>query len=689
MIFKTTRNFLSLWLLVFSYQAYADFNDENLLALLELMETDIATGTSLEQRYTPAVTSVVSADDIQRSGARTLFEALEQVPGLHVYPSKNFVMKPGVSIRGVQTVFNSQVLILIDGVRQNSALNGSPVLHFMMPTSSIQRIEVIRGPGSALYGADAFSGVINVVTKKYVHIEEEFGIRYGSFNTQESWLNTRGETGDVKMGLTLSLMKSDGDKSRVIENDRQTLFDGLFGTNASLAPGAINSEYQTLYVSADASYKNYELNFTSQNSQNIGTHDGAGRSLDPTGKISRMNMALDLKHSNRTLFNDTLIKSSMAYTYSDGLGDYVTFPPGASLPFGAGGTLFTFPDGAIIKAGAKESSYQVKTNLIYKGANKHTINVGLGLRYEKLSTTDERNFGAGVITGTLTDVTGSEFTFLPDESRTNVYALLQDEYVMSRRLRFTSGIRYDHYNDFGSTVNPRLALVWQKNEDLTFKAMYGRAFRAPSFGELYFRNNPVNLGNVNVQPETIDTVEVAMDYRAPVYTKLNIFYYQAKDLIDSVPNIDGTVSAQNNTDQNGYGLEIELEYQIYAQLLLSGNYAYQKSENADTKQPVADAPVQQLFVQLQYQINTDWGFNAQYNYIGERKRSVNDPRPALQADSLVNLTLQSRNIWKNVDVLVSVRNAFNQDYREPSLSVISNDYPMRSRYIFGEVRYRF
>jgi len=663
--------------------------EDNILALLELMETDIATGTPLEQRYTPAVTSIVSADEIRRSGSRTLFEALEQVPGLHVYPAKNFVMKPSVSIRGIHTDFNSQVLILVDGVRQNSGLNGSPALHYTIPATAIQRIEVIRGPGSALYGADAYSGVINVITKKYEHIENEVGARYGSFNTGEGWINTRGKAGDVKMGLTLSLMKSDGDNSRTINVDQQTIFDGIFSTSASLAPGPLNTDYETLYMSADASYKNYELNFITQNSRKIGTQDGAGRALDPPGDIERMNMALDFKHSNTTLLKDTDIKSSLTYTFYDALGTYNIYPAGATLPLDTGGALFTFPSGAIINAGAKENSYLAKINFIYSGINNHTLNFGMGYRHEKLTTTDERNFGSGVVTGTLTDVSGTDFSFLPDKSRTNMYALLQDEYTISNSLGLTAGLRYDYYDNFGATVNPRLALVWKQSDATTIKTLYGRAFRAPSFGELYFRNNPVNLGNPDVQPETIDTLELSIEHQAPVHTKLNLFYYQAKDLINSATNTDGTVSAQNNKDQNGYGLELELEYTIISGLVINGNYAYQHSEDADTKQKTADAPVHQMFAQLQYRINTNWNTSAQYHYIGKRYRAQNDSRETLEGDSLVNLTLESRNLWKNVDILASVRNLFDTGYREPSLPVIPSDYPMRGRYVFAEIRYRY
>jgi len=660
------------------------------MSLLELLETDIATGTPVSQKFAPAVTSIITADEIRKSGARTLHEALESVPGLHVFPSSAFVMKNNISIRGIHTSINQQVLVLFDGIRINSVFSGAPALHFTMPTSAIHRIEVIRGSGSALYGADAYSGVINVITKSWSNTTDEIGASYGSFNRWETYITKSAEVGEATIALALSLSKSDGDNDRIVTNDAQTNFDNIFGTSASLAPGSLNTEYDRLYFNADINYKNFDFNFKLQDLKDLGSQEGASQALDNDGKINNSQKIFNIKHTNKSLLKDTVIKTNLTYFFYDVFANYTLFPVGATLPFNSDGSLHTFTNGAFIYAGAEETSYRTNINVIYDGIEKHRINSEIGYRYEKTETQDIRNFGAGVVnTGTITDVTGTQFAFQPSHKRRSYYALIQDEYNINDTLSLTSGVRYDKYNDFGSTVNPRLALVWQASNDVTVKTMYAKAFRAPSFGDLYFQNNPVNIGNPNIQPEEIDTYEITLNYSAPVHTKLNIFYYKAEDLIASVANPNGTTTAQNSKNQNGYGLELELEYNINQDFVLRGNYSYQHSKDDDTEERVADAPAHQTFVQLQYHPNANWNVNTQYFYIGKRYRTSTDTRPALKADSLVNLTIERKNILQGLDFTLSARNLFDEDYREPSDGALPNDYPMQGRYIFGEIRYLF
>ena len=124
----------------------------------------IATGTAKPIRFAPSIASVITIDDIQRSGARTLAEVLESVPGIHISDSVLFD-DDLISIRGVHTSNNPQVLVLIDGVEVRHLFTAARPAGFRLPLGNVHRIEIIRGPGSAIYGADAFSGVINVITK--------------------------------------------------------------------------------------------------------------------------------------------------------------------------------------------------------------------------------------------------------------------------------------------------------------------------------------------------------------------------------------------------------------------------------------------------------------------------------------------------------------------------------------------
>lgn len=640
----------------------------NSMSLEELLNTDIATGSPIKQKFAPSVTSILTEDEIRKSGARTLHEVLEQVPGLHIYPSDLDIMSEKVSIRGIQTGFNPQVLFMMDGVPLSDLLNGHPGFAFRMPVSIIHRIEIIRGPGSALYGADAFSGVINIVSKKYDNIVDQVGVRYGSFNTWEAWANQSVEADEVGIGLSVSMMKSDGDDGRFVEED---------ASSPTPASGSVDTRYDTAFLHADVSYKELDFNLLVERSRDLGVGAGHLRILDSRGFIDRDKILGDLQHTNLDWFDDTVVKTNISFSYLDSQANY---NPRNSWQQG--------------KPYAKEYMASVSTCAVYSGVEDHVINLKVGYKYGRLDPSQTKNFGPGIAMtppGVMTDVTDTDLAYMQEHSRKNIYSLIQDEYSISHDIAFVAGVRFDNYDDFGSTYNPRLALVWQESEDLTLKAMYGRAFRAPTFGELYLENNPAFVGNPNLDPETIDTYELALNYRGKVHSRVNIFYYKAKDLIDYVQDTAAPTpsTAQNAKSQTGYGLELEFEYALNDSVSLRANYAYQHSEDDNTKERIANAPVHQAFAQLQYMPSTNWNINTQYFYIGKRYRESSDTRGDLGSDSLVNLTIERTNIFKGLDALLSARNLFDTDVREPSSSSVPNDYPMQGIYLFAELRYRF
>ena len=145
---------------------------------------------------------------------------------------------------------------------------------------------------------------------------------------------------------------------------------------------------------------------------------------------------------------------------------------------------------------------------------------------------------------------GTSNIYIPNREREIYYVSLQDEWLFQSDWEMTYGIRIDKYSDFGNTVNPRLALVWATDLNLTSKLLYGRAFRAPSFNELYAINNPSILGNPDLKPETIDTVELVFNYRLNNENRiqLDLFRYDIDDLIQYVRDDSGTSFTTQNTE---------------------------------------------------------------------------------------------------------------------------------------------
>jgi iron complex outermembrane receptor protein len=192
--------------------ASADYDDEE--ALIELYGDEetisIATGTAQPISRAPAVASVITAQDIKEIGATDIDEALETVPGLHV--SRSNVNNPLYTFRGIHTGTNPQVLMLINGIPITNLFAGDRnQIWGGMPVESISRIEVIRGPGSAVYGADAFAGVINIITKTASEIDGvEFGSRLGKFDSRDVWALYGKKLGNFDIALMAEWGETDG-----------------------------------------------------------------------------------------------------------------------------------------------------------------------------------------------------------------------------------------------------------------------------------------------------------------------------------------------------------------------------------------------------------------------------------------------------------------------------------------------
>ncbi|MFT7492182.1 MAG: outer membrane receptor for ferrienterochelin and colicins, partial [Pseudohongiellaceae bacterium] len=299
-----------------------------------------------------------------------------------------------------------------------------------------------------------------------------------------------------------------------------------------------------------------------------------------------------------------------------------------------------------------------------------------------------------VVNGSLSDVSNTDNVFLENTSRTINFFSLQDEWSINNRLDLVSGVRYDDYSDFGDTINPRIALIWNVSSTLTTKLLYGSAFRAPSFGELGLQNNPAALGNADLNPETIDTYEVAFSYRPRSYlqTNLNLFTYQAQDLIEFVPSAVGN-KASNARDQEGYGFEWEVNWELNKQWRLNSSLAWQQSEDSDTGNAIADAPGRQFMLNSYWKVAPQWLLSSQLNWVGDRVRGAGDTRDSIGDYSLVDFTLKRQNIYKNLDISLGVRNVFDKDAREPSspsgsFVPVADDFPLAGRSFWTEIRYQ-
>ena len=695
--------------LMISPQLFAQSEEDELeLAYGDDSFISIATGRNKLISKAPAVASIITAEQIERSGARTIDEVLESVPGLHV-SSSSTRLSPVYSIRGITTDRNPQVLVLVNGVATTNLYFGDRGPVSAMPVHAISRVEVIRGPGSAVYGADAFAGVINIITKKAEDYDGlTVGVRIGDFNERDAWVSF-GKTEGVDIAFSLQMATTEGDDDRKVSSDTQSIFDDLLGTSASLAPGSLDTQQDRVDINFEVSDEAWVFRYWSRHLKNVGSGPGVALALDPVGEGEINDYLLDftIKDVLRSENWDT----SLQFNYYDinKESESVLFPAGTVLPIDGNGNvnpgdplamLTPFPDGLIGNPDGFETRIGIDFVALSENTQSHTLRLAFGASTSKLVPEEEKNFGPGVTVGELTDVTGTPYIYVKEEERNIVYVSLQDEIDLAAGWNLTAGVRIDDYSDFGSTANPRLALVWDTSRTLTTKFLYGRAFRAPSFAELYAINNPVVLGNEDLDPETIDTFEIAFAYRPSINTQfgLNIFHYEIEDLIEFVTQPSGASVAQNSGDQTGEGVEFEWSYDATNALRISGNVALVSVEDDNTGEEGANFPEEQAYLQLDWLITNNWVLMPQIHYVGSQNREQGDPRDDLESYTLVNLALTSNFGEKTgFSWQIGVNNLTDKDYANPSPyeggvpggSFMPDDFPAEGRQYYAMGQYTF
>ncbi|PHS20103.1 MAG: TonB-dependent receptor [Kangiella sp.] len=687
------------------YEYFDDFGeDENELADYYGDEdfVSIATGRKQLISKAPAVASVITAQDIKNMGANTLNEVLERVPNLHVSISNLSRHDPVFSIRGIQTGFNPQILVLLNGTEfKNSGSGGLPFI-FNLSAQHIERVEIIRGPGSAVYGADAFSGIINIITKSSFNDEISVGGRVGSFSSKSAWLRTAGAKGKFKYSVALEKMKTDGDKSRVVESDLQSILDQIFLTSASNSPGYLPTNQDISNVFADFEYGKFRMENWYWDQNKVGLGPGGAQAIDYTGYQSATLYRTKFIYSedSTSAFNYKFDVSRQVYEQDT---SFTLLPAGTIVPIGVDGNLdfispvgfSLFTDGVIGNPGGTHTD--IRTNFVFNfnELNSHKLRLGMGWLKQEISTKEFKNFGPGVldgnqpvVDGNLTDLTNTPDIYLPNVSRTVKYLSLQDEWILANDWALTAGIRYDTYSDFGNAISPRLALVWQTSYNLTTKFLYGRAFRPPSFIELQLQNNPVSVGNDKLIEEDIDTFEVVFNYAFNEDTTfdLSLFKYEANNIIDVVPDVDSpTRTYQNSRNQEGYGFEYVVDWSASNDLNLHFNFAYQSTKAksqiiADsTFEAVADVPGNSAYLSVEYTVNDRWKLTSQTYTINDRKRIASDLRGSIANYSNTNLSAKYVPLNQNIETVIAIKNLFDKKQREPSDGTIINDYLLEQR----------
>ena len=272
---------------------------------------------------------------------------------------------------------------------------------------------------------------------------------------------------------------------------------------------------------------------------------------------------------------------------------------------------------------------------------------------------------------------------------------LQDEWQLTEEINLTAGARFDHYSDFGDTVNPRVGLVWSFLENADLKLLYGQAFRAPNFQELYNINNPAQLGNPNLKPEKIETFEASVGYRLNRYFAAGINYFNSTidDQIDVNQAAIPAPTYANIAKSNIQGVELSINGTIDIDLYWKANYAWQDPRDDKTGKRLPFVPSHRASASLNYAPIKYVNLHTDLLWTGPRPRSAGDTRSEMPDFTTVDLAITLKNFYNTLEIQATVHNLFDKRYNDPDTSgaakLVPGDYPREGISGFVTASYRF
>jgi len=663
-------------------------------------EVTIATRHETKISKAPSIVTVVTAEEIKNLGYHTFVEILRTVPGFEILKDgSNGVVVPAV--RGITS--SNKVRLMLNGHFVNSPFTGSAFGRFDdFPVENIKKIEIIRGPGSAMYGENAFTAVINIITKDAKDID---GVKvssgYGSFDTYEENVVFGKTYGKVDITGMLHYRQTSGFDG-IIESDRQTILDNnlsSFGYPAvSQAPGSVHDGRQEYDMNLKVTYKDFYFEGLYIN-KNVSPFIGGPQYALTDESQVRDNYVFGEVGYKKKYEEKFTIKPRLYYDQFD-LDNYIeSLPEGTTVPFDTDGdgnydTLNTYPDGFIGNGKVTQKIVGTEIPIDYELFDGNIIT--LGFEYRLINQTNIE-FSSNFHPATY-DVLDSvhnfsdTYPFLKEATRRIWSVYLQDTWDITDTLNLTLGARHDHYNDFGGATSPRSALTWAFMKDASLKLLYGEAFRAPNFVEMFTTNQPAIQGNEDLDPETIRTYEIGLSYRFNKYVTSGINYFNndIKDLIvrRTLESNQNTSRYENSGDANIQGVEMETKVDIAKGNYVFMNYTFQDPKDDDGDDlPFVARHKGNLGVNVHYwkYINT----NMSTFVSGRRSREEDDTRNDLSAYALLNLSVIGKEFFKTVEVYGTVYNLLDKDYSDPGPVSIPEDLPRPGRTFFVGLSYQF
>ena len=616
------------------------------LPIEQLLQVEVTTASRYAQTAleAPAVVSVVTAEDIRLFGYRTLAEVLGSMRGLYPSYDRSYHY---LGMRGFATPgdYNTRVLLLVNGVRFNDNLyDQAPIgTDFPLDLDLVERVEFVPGPGSAVYGANAFFGVVNVITRD--------GRQLPGPQVSAEW----GSHGSAKARFSVGTVDAQGG-------------DWLLAVTRATARG------DDVYLSAfDAPETNH----------GVAQRLDFDRSTQLFARMQRDGVALTLAHGERVKGTPT---AAFSQVFNDPRARYID----TNTRIAAEVTRQVLPSLAFtgrVQAGRYRFDGDYAYDYPPLTLNRD-VGVGQwwGTELQWVSTAVARHKLAGGIDYRRdTRIEQLNLDVEPTvsylDARRSGHALgvyLQDEFALSPTLTLHSGLRWGQQSGSAGSLHPRLGLVYWWNPSTALKLLHGTAYRPPN---AYERDYHVDLpGGVvrttALRPEKVRTTEVAIEHAPTGATRMLLTAFRSR--VNDLLSLGDAAAADRLTFSNArsvhvHGLEAELEQRWQGGARLRAAYGWQRARDPRTPEPLTNSPQQLLKLQWSNTVPAPYtGQPLHYAVeaigVGARNTLAGHRLPPYL---LTNLVLTQR--LGSVEASVGVYNVFDRRHADPASYEIRQD----------------
>ena len=563
-------------------------------------------------------------DELRAMGIQSLEEFLNFIPGYQIsraVAGGDGFMVSGRGYSNPQSSYN--ILFMIDGQRINNDIGGGALIpNRFISIANIKQVEVIRGPGSALYGTSAFTGVINIITDKKLN---NINISKGNLGSHRLYTNLSGKNEYGQVSLFLHQFQQQGE-----------FYDANITQPLNSAVEGVRDAHKG---------NDFQINYQWKDQ-----------------------FKLSLRHTERDIEDFFIRDYPHDDNYHHSEQDYIHFDyqvvNNKVWDFNLNGGYLTtlqrrqndaFDRKRTDTVRFEEQEWHIGGNLHYL-YNKHKFLIGADFRRPNVST------GRKDIVNNDGQIQ-NDILLLTEGHRNIIGLYLQDQYRFNKQYTLTLGVRYDRYSDFGGSLNPRFALVYQPKRNTSFKLLYGEAFRAPSIRQTQSSNG---LGNPDLKPEKIQTLEFAWTQKyKKSQTTLNYFYNQVTERIDTVNillNGRNIRQFSNIGSMKTSGFELESKLNLGAWKLRLAYTFLLKTE----EQPRRVARQTLALISHYKQGKWNWNLNSVYHGSREHEYFENRQSNIIPLDSywLIGSRL-SYQLNQDINLFIQGQNLLDKTYYSP------------------------